>query len=266
MAHPLFRYSELKNLLKHMLMEYRVWPLGQWDGSPGVILRHDCDLEIRPAHDLSLIEEEIGIRSTFFILTTGLTYNPLALPNRRLLRNMAERGFEIGLHFDPTVYPEADLDELQKWTRREADLLADVTGRPVRSLSLHNPTALGRYPMFEGFHNAYDERIFGPDRYLSDSIRVFRHDVYEFLERARETHVQLLLHPFLYSPEGEGYAFLGGRYIHRHCDQIDDMLGSVNKTYRAEVPLGLLRHAFQRLEEENRHKTSDKDPDPASRR
>jgi hypothetical protein len=51
-------------------------------------------------------------------------------------------------------------------------------GEKIESVSIYNPSVLGKYPLFEEYINAYDPRIFGEDRYISDSEQNFRHDPY----------------------------------------------------------------------------------------
>ena len=69
-----------------------------------IILRHDVDLDIYPAYKMALLENEIGVKSTFFILLNAQSYNPLSINNKNILREISSLGFEIGLHFDPTNY------------------------------------------------------------------------------------------------------------------------------------------------------------------
>lgn len=58
------------------------------------------------AHRLAKVERESDICSTCYILTTCPTYNVPDPANRNLLRELNDWGFEIGLHFDPTLYED----------------------------------------------------------------------------------------------------------------------------------------------------------------
>ena len=62
------------------------------------------DFDLQLALDLALFEKEIGIKSTYFILTTCESYNVLAEKNKEILKKIISLGHEIGLHFDPTLY------------------------------------------------------------------------------------------------------------------------------------------------------------------
>jgi hypothetical protein len=241
----LFSYDGLRALLEHARSCSRVLPLGDWDGGPALILRHDVDLATGPARRVAELERECGVRSSFFFLVSSSMYNPLAPAARRDLRALVEMGFEVGLHFDPSVHPA---DDLTAAVHAEARALELASGAPVRSISLHNPSVTGRYPLFEGFYNAYDERIFGPDVYRSDSrMRLTWDEASAFVARAAEQPVQLLLHPLHYAPVERGY-----REVFR--EHVVGLLGAmhaswqVNEVYAAEVTglVDLLREPTER--------------------
>jgi peptidoglycan/xylan/chitin deacetylase (PgdA/CDA1 family) len=203
-------------------------------------MRHDVDFDVSLAHRLASIEARNDVRSTYFFLTTSATYNLLATQNRQLVAEMAGMGFEIGLHFDPTVYGSVPRNVLQRRVEVEADLLSEIAGREVRSVSLHNPSVHGEFPIFRGFTNAYDPEIFDDSCYISDSQMDFRNkDLRTFVERVSERTVQILTHPMHYSEDGSGYLGI----VHRHVDRYLDMVHgffSVNATYRREVGSSLV--------------------------
>jgi hypothetical protein len=236
----IFRYAEYERFLEHMKGIAEITPLSGWTDSKKIILRHDVDFDMDAAYRLSGLESRCGVRSSYFILTTCRTYNPLTAGNRARLRAMAAEGFEIGLHFDPTVYGTAEVGELKEHADREADLLASVIGRDVRSVSLHNPSLHGQYPLFEGYQNAYDPRIFSDDRYLSDSCMDFKgKDPFAFVRKAEEGPIQILLHPLHYTDTGTGYREIMGEHIRRYVSGIDESFRIANKTYEREVVEGL---------------------------
>ncbi len=164
----------------------------------GFLLRHDIDLDLVPAVRLARLEKSLGVQSTFFVMMTNEFYNPCAIPERRLLRELVADGFEVALHCDPTVYGNCSPSELQSAAAHEAEALSRVTGVAVQSLSLHNPAVSGVFTLFEGFHNAYDPAYFSADQYISDSYMqasFTRNEPYAFVSRGRVRLVQILLHP-----------------------------------------------------------------------
>jgi hypothetical protein len=229
-----FAYEGLKAFLKAVQAHSAVFPLRDWTGQPGVILRHDVDMEVLPAFRMAEVEADAGVRSSLFFLTTAATYNLAAARNRRMLREMAAQGFEIGLHFDPTVYGDVADEDLRPYLEAEARVLEDILGAEVRSVSLHNPSVHGRYPIFEGWRNAYDPSIFGADRYLSDSRMSFRRDPAGFLAGRAGEVSQLLLHPLHYSEDGAVYPDPMARFVERFTDELHEAF-LANSSYRGAL-------------------------------
>ncbi|MGL4729462.1 MAG: hypothetical protein ACRCWO_11980 [Bosea sp. (in: a-proteobacteria)] len=211
-----------------------IFPLRDWAGQPGVILRHDIDLDVEMAVRLAETEASIGIRSTILFLTTCDSYNVSSATNRAHLRALDKDGFEVGLHFDPTIYGDPSIEVLAEKAADERKLLEDIIGAAVKSVSLHNPSIHGRYVLFPGWINAYDPAIFDEDCYLSDSRMKFRHEpVAFFAERVHKT-CQLLLHPMHYSVDGGPYPNPILSHIERQAGDLDAMF-RVNSTYQEVV-------------------------------
>lgn len=242
----LFRDDVLLELLVDLDRRFGVRALGDEASGPGVILRHDVDMDLRPAHRLGRLEHDRGLRGTYFVLTSCPLYNVLAEPNRRRLRDLVDWGFEVGLHFDPLAYGDAaatDAPTLKARADREAELLASVTGAAVTSLSMHNPSVHGRYDLIDGYRNAYDPSIFDPSCYVTDSRRRLPEHARAVLERAGERAIQLVLHPLHYSPNGHGYDHIMSRYVLDIIEEVERNF-AVNEEYRAAVDPGLV-HAVE---------------------
>ncbi len=227
----LFRLNELRRFLIYCRDNFPVLPLRAINDQPALFLRHDIDLDLEPALQLARFESECGVSSTFFVQLTALTYNALTEENRARIREIHRLGFEIGLHFDCAVHRD---DRAEVAMMREAEMLADIVGEPIRSVSLHAPSVTGKYPLFQQMLNAYDPAIFGPGIYLSDSCMRFRHDPWAFVEQARHRVVQLLLHPLHFTADGDDYSKIFVRH-HARVLQAVDKLWRINEGYRANV-------------------------------
>lgn len=243
----IFKYSELEAFLRHIKERYPISPLGSWDGSNAIILRHDIDLSIQRAYMMALIEKRCGVESTYLVMTTNSAYNPMSIRNRQVLSKISDLGFEVGLHFDPSVYPDMGRREIERKVDLEAEIVSSITGKEVRSLSLHNPSISEHYPIFPKFKNAYDKRISSPDRYLSDSLMIFCEDVYDFVKRVDNHPVQLVLHPLHYSEEGYSYGDIFYFYMRDYVKHIDAMF-RVNHTYDKEVDPDIFTYIMRRTE------------------
>lgn len=242
---PILRYDGLKKFLQRA---QEIGPVGPFERAPtgcGIILRHDVDIHVRPAYEMSRIEKGCGVTSTYFFLTTSNTYNVNSAENRKLIKEMADDDFEIGLHFDPTVYGDITNEELQKKVETEAALIELVSERKVHSISLHNPSIHGQYPVFDGFINAYDPKFFQPDNYMSDSRLSFRDKVpIEFIEKARNTRLQVLLHPMFYMESGTYVGLIEG-LVYAYVDELDYSC-SLNPQYQEEIGGRSLREVIAR--------------------
>lgn len=234
----LFEYENLKEFILYMKGIAKIVSFNNWNGSGRkcIILRHDIDFDLRSAYNVSLIEKECGVESTFFIMTTCDTYNPLSARNRQILSEMANNGFEIGLHFDPTVYGDIPRNELKSKVDAEAKILESITNQKIKSISLHNPSVHGQYPEFEGYINAYHMDFFSDESYMSDSCMDFRgKNPFDFVLKAKETPVQILLHPLHYTENGDDYIRIFTNYILDITDTTDNYFRGVNPTYSSLI-------------------------------
>lgn len=246
-----FTYKELEDFLSYAKKIAPIIPLRMINSKTGIILRHDVDFDIYQAYKLSKIEKRLGITSTFFIMTTCHTYNPLSPLNRKLLSEMIKDGFEIGLHFDPTVYGNISFDDLRDKVKIECQILESVITEPITSISLHNPSLSGKYPIFEGYINAYSEDIFSDECYLSDSCMDFRGKTpYEFVNKAGNMSLQIVLHPLHWSEKGDNYIEIFYKYIYRLVDSIDENF-RLNPTYKLCIGNNKLRNILIREENYN---------------
>lgn len=189
-----FKYRNLELYLAYIRDNYHVMKFSAWKGENGILLRHDIDFSVESAFRLALIETACGVRSTFFVMMSTYMYNPLAEENRNMLRKMVHFDFEIGLHFDPTIY-----NDLESAVEAEVSALEFISGKKVASISLHDSGNCEKYPQFSGYINAHNSFIFSDDVYISDSLRDFRgKDPYKFVKKANAAVIQVAFHPYYY--------------------------------------------------------------------
>lgn len=161
----------------------------------GIILRHDLDSEMESSLIVAKMEHELGIKSSYFFRLTCRFYNLYCPHCRKILHEILGLGHEIGLHFDPSVYPE---ETLEKAFLKEKHVLETILKRKVYSMSLHNPSNTGKYPKFDNIVNAYDWDIFSSENYFSDSGFGFKATVDELIEKSKRNIVQVVFHPTIY--------------------------------------------------------------------
>jgi len=227
----IFKYEELRNFFSEINKHGKTQLFKDWKGDRVFLIRHDVDFDLQLAHNVAVIEKEMKVVSTFFILTSCHSYNILSKKNRTLLKEMRDMGHEIGLHFDPTLYPE----NLEQNFGKEIEILSFACDEQVKSVSLHNPSLHGQYPLFKNYVNAYDSKLFSDENYISDSRYSFRgKNPYEFLKKIEKSMIQILLHPMHYSEKGNGYdSVLTDTFLKYMTDVHETFL--VNSTYVEQV-------------------------------
>ncbi len=105
-----------------------------------LLLRHDIDVDPSAAIEMARTENSVGARSTYYVLLSNRHTNPLDKAFRSAVRNLADLGHWIGLHFDATQYDLQPEDpSFSNYVAKEADLLEWTTGISVDSVSFHRP-------------------------------------------------------------------------------------------------------------------------------
>ena len=227
----IFKYSELKVFFNKAKEYGKVTSFEKMSGDKGIILRHDIDYDVNAAHRLFQLERECDVHSTLFFLTSCPTYNINSSKSRKMIREMSDDNFEIGLHFDPTLYPETAFEELEEKAVFEASIIEFITGKPVKTISTHNPSIHGKYPIFKNFRNAYDPVYFQAENYMSDSRMNFRDKIpFDFIAKAEQNWIQVLLHPIHYSENGGNYLSVISEFIDKYIDNLHED-SSVNSKY-----------------------------------
>lgn len=203
-----------------------------WNGEKAFLIRHDVDFDIKLAYNMAKLEYENNIVSTYFILVSCESYNIFSKRNKKLLREIINYGHEIGLHFDPTNYK----DNLDEAVESEINSLSFVVGQEIKSISLHNPTFSGQYPMFEGYINTYSPEYFDVEHYISDSCFSFRgKDPLSFLKNINYKMCQILLHPMHFTEKGDGYDDIVVNSFIDYMQKIHEDFSLVNSKYRDHV-------------------------------
>jgi hypothetical protein len=196
---PEFSHSDYRLLLESLVEAgYRVRSvstMGEPLDGPTVYLRHDVDFHLVGQDVMAEIDNEVGVESTFFILVSG-HYNPFLHENRTIIERIAELGCEVGLHYDLRDYP-LDLSVARQHLEFEADLVERLSGQPVTSICMHEPSA-GHDDFFRStdvYVHPHDLRWGEGLEYISDSCRAWRDErLLECFTEERPTRLLLNVH------------------------------------------------------------------------
>lgn len=174
---------------------YRLIPWGQ----RFVIWRHDCDFSLNRSLALARVEAKEGLRSTYFINPHCEFYNFLEKNQLALVKEIAQLGHDIGLHFDAAFYNTESEDELNEQVTCEADLLELFIGIRPSAFSFHNPSAFHltcEADTYGGLVNCYSKRFKTEVPYCSDSNGYWRfRRLLDVLSEAKDSCLQVLTHP-----------------------------------------------------------------------
>lgn len=183
------------------------------DADEYIVLRHDIEFSIDRAFELSKVEDDEGIKSSWFVQLTNNAYNPFSKKNLDMLKDMIARGHKIGLHFH--LNGLTDEVSVRDGIRDEIRFLAEMLDNPVDRFSIHRPIKEVYYYKIHinGIINTYSPTFFtyaenvGPEtvldvKYLCDSKHRWNYGYPDLEAFNSNKKIQLLIHPFSWTEEG----------------------------------------------------------------
>ena len=167
------------------------------------LLRHDIDYSLESALQMAQHEAERGIRATYFLLLSSENYNLLSGEASLFPRKLIELGHEVGLHYDVQALQKRSMSkiDLSNQLAWEIGILSNLTGSPILSIAMHNPSIYGDDPFIHtnDYINAYDPAFSQEIDYFSDSCGAWRDHAYNaFNNNNLPEKLQILIHPFLW--------------------------------------------------------------------
>ena len=166
-----------------------------------VYLRHDIDFSVELAIDIAIVEHDLGISATYYVLLTG-PYNIFDGSSSQAIQKLPELGHNIGLHYDLSFYPQEPV-AAETHLEKELDILEYVAETKIKTSVMHLPFQ-NNQDLFLQYKDLVNPSFFcvnDPDLlYISDSCRAWRDDnLIRFLERQTdERRLHLNIHPELW--------------------------------------------------------------------
>jgi len=158
-----------------------------------VILRHDVDLDIDLAYEMSIIENSIGIKSTYFFLLSNNSYNLISEKNKKILIKIRDLGHKISLHFDMTIY-----EDILEGFRKEQEIFNKIFNEKINIISIHRPKNdfLKSPDNFFNISNSYESKYTDNISYFADSGGSFRYgNPLNSISFKNKQNIQLVIHP-----------------------------------------------------------------------
>jgi hypothetical protein len=165
-----------------------------------IALRHDIDFDTNFALQSALIENRLGIKSTYFFLLRSNLYNIFSPQDYQNIQLIREMGHGVSIHFDPSIY-----EDFHQGLQTEVKMFRDFFKLDVGIISLHRPNAFFQEfdaPIF-GIEHTYQSKYFRDVKYISDSTGVWRFGhPFDTPEFAQQKSIHLLIHPIWWMLEG----------------------------------------------------------------
>jgi hypothetical protein len=151
---------------------------------PGrLYLRHDVDLTLDAALVMARLEAELGIVTTYLLMTESLFYNLASSEGVEAIEELRSLGHRVGLH---AVHPNTVLDD-----------------RFDAVVAWHNPEPSYMTDPIPGVVNVMSNPWFAPEMYRSDSNQHWRHgDPRDDIRSGAFPWLQLLIHPAIWAYPG----------------------------------------------------------------
>lgn len=178
-----------------------------------IIMRHDVEYSVERAYELAKVEESMDFTSNYFFQWTNNSYNILSRRNMDRIKDMHERGHNIGLHF--ALNGLTDMEQVKKRIVQEVNILSEMFGFPITQFSVHRPSkdVLRENIKLPGIINAYQDEFFtfGENvtedtpvavKYLSDANHIWRYGYPDEKNILGHDKVQILTHPFAWTRHG----------------------------------------------------------------
>jgi hypothetical protein len=170
-----------------------------------VIWRHDVEFSPDIALKMAKMENNLGIKATYFFQIHSEFYNILEKYFSNILLEIKSLGHYIGLHFDPHYYNIQKEIELNKYIRLDKEYFEKVFNIKLEVFSFHNtnPFILNCENFrYGGLINVYSSFFKTNFKYCADSTGFWRYEILnEVLKDSKVRHLQVLIHDAMWTED-----------------------------------------------------------------
>ncbi len=166
-----------------------------------IVIRHDIDFDCELAYKMALIENEMGIQTSYFFLASSQSYNIASERDQSYVNRIRELGHTISLHFDPVMHSS----DFIKGFLAEVHFFESLFNVKVEIISLHRPNDFFRNSNqpIGGIQHTYQKKYFKDVKYFADSTAVWRFGhPFNSEEFAKKKSLHILIHPIWWLIDG----------------------------------------------------------------
>ena len=171
-------------------------------GEKACILRHDVDYMPGWSTFFADIENELGIKSTFFFQVCAKTYNLRESANYLLVRQLVKMGHTVGLHLDLGWKTDMEWQEIVQRCKEDKEVFEAITGvKPYDIISFHNPHRFVNFVLdkdIPGFRHTYEKAFFSAIKYISDSQGWYEGCLCQLFSSGKYEVFQFLSHSYIW--------------------------------------------------------------------
>lgn len=207
-----------------------------------ILMRHDVEYSVKRAYDLAKVETSMDFTSTFFFQWTNNSYNILSRRNLDMVKDMHERGQNIGLHF--ALNGMTDMEQVRKQIVKEMHMLSEMLGFEITQFSVHRPSpdVLRENIKLPNILNAYQDDFFTfaenvtddsvlNVKYMSDANHIWRYGYPTKENIFNHDKIQILTHPFAWTKKGYDNFENYQRLIQEKYEEIVDSVDAECKDF-----------------------------------
>lgn len=170
-----------------------------------VFWRHDVDHSYNNALNLAKIENELGVKSTYFVLISGEYYNIFDIKVKKVIEQIIDLGHDIALHFDHRIYNIKTVVEFNEKLNFEKKIINTLFTIDIKSFSFHQPDKFA-LSLNENYYsdliNVYSSFFYSSCKYCSDSNGYWIYErMMDVIKNSNSKYLHLLTHPVWWTNE-----------------------------------------------------------------
>jgi len=161
-----------------------------------IILRHDVDTQLDIALEMSEIEKNLNVSSTYFIRIHSHSYNLLCIKDLSKIKKLIKNSHEVGFHYESDFYL-LNNKSINKSIDLEISLIEYFCNIKIKTICPHEPTRTNCFDLENvSYNQAYDSNLLKQYKYISDSSCRWRDGSFYENICAGHKNLYILTHPY----------------------------------------------------------------------
>ena len=199
-----------------------------------IIWRHDVEFEPDLSLRMAQIENEEGVKATYFFQLHSPYYNLFDEYYSPVFHQIKDLGHHVGLHFDCRYWKITDEKQLDEFIRFDTEYLERALNVKIESFSFHNTTPFTQSCLeyrYGGLINVYSTYFKEHYNYCGDSLGYWRYDRLEdVLKDDKVQHLQVLTHDGNWNDVVLSPRKRFSKVMHDHAERL--VQGQINGLHR----------------------------------